>query len=86
MFSGQAPAAVQAIGYRSKTFDAAKAATAGFETERGRLLAAVRQFCVDRSNNSASEIVDEDLAIALYVVTQNSFRRNPVPYLQWTCP
>ena len=79
--------ATYALGYRSKTFDIAKATEGGFELHRERLLADVDRHCQDRASNySDGKITNEDLAIGLYTVMRNSFGIAEDARWQYSCP
>lgn len=76
--------AKDAIKYRAKTFDPYKASEGGYSTSKDKLLAAVREHCLDRTSKYTSEVTDEDLAIALYTYTRISFSVSETPRRQWT--
>lgn len=78
--------AVYAVRYRAMTFDPAKAWSGGYERCRDRLLEAVKAHCTDRTSTYKGRVWDEDLAVALYAITQKSFTVHSELRQQWSCP
>lgn len=82
--TGRRQRAEFAIRVRRRSYDAEKAASARYHQQRDDLLSAVRVHCQDRSSKLGRPITDEDLAIALFVVTAGSFTKHAEPEMQWT--